>query len=477
MRKFAEKEYENTKKLLDDIHIHPETILYKTNNNDVLEKFYNWFNNNSYGFVDLLINSEEALDDIFYKIFTDVQNIQNKNVNEENFHLKLNRLKNYYNKIENKSKDFMSGDAAVKRYLINIINDILLNDSEKLEININEVKEKLKQYYIKVDIASKDLTLRAKESINNIERDRTDFNKTLEIYKKDISDTKEKLIKQYDDLNKNHVDIINKIYKDINDIQNSVNREQLAAYFFNERKKLKGDINIVFLFFAIIVTVIFINVFGVKFFILNNIKDINDVLNINLFMDLGLVILIYLCAFLVVYSGYVFYKNQFGKNDTKLEYFQELKNLLTPYWCWLGLTFAGMFTILRISYVLFILNLQNLLPTEPYKVLTNLPFFMILVWFTWFCSKQFSYTKQICDEYEYKYALSKSYLSYRDEAKNVSANDKGKYDAIMVALLDSVIKNIATSPVKSVKPDCHTPFTEVFGSLKDITKHSENKNS
>ena len=187
-------------------------------------------------------------------------------------------------------------------------------------------------------------------------------------------------------------------------------------------------------------------------------------------MDLGLVIFIYLCAFFAVSSVYVFCKNHFGKNNTKLEYFQELKNLLTPYWCWLGLTFAGMFTILRISYVLFILNVQNLLPTEPYKVLGNLSFFMILVWFTWFCSKQFSYTKQICDEYEYKYALSKSYLSYRDEAKSISLNDedKGKYEAVIVSLLDSVIKNIATSPVKSVKPDCHTPFTEVFGSLKEV---------
>lgn len=93
----------------------------------------------------------------------------------------------------------------------------------------------------------------------------------------------------------------------------------------------------------------------------------------------------------------------------------------------------------------------------------------------WFISKQFSYTKQICDEYEYKYALSKSYLSYRNEAKKVSNNEKNKYDAIMVSLLDSVIKNIATSPVKAVKPDCHTPFTEVFDSFKDIIKPTDKK--
>lgn len=123
-------------------------------------------------------------------------------------------------------------------------------------------------------------------------------------------------------------------------------------------------------------------------------------------------------------------------------------------------------------------DIIELLEAKPFLVLSNLPIFMILVWFTWFTSKQFSYTKQICDEYEYKYALSKSYLSYRDEAKKISLNDedKGKYEAVIVALLDSVIKNVATSPVKSVKPDCHTPFTEVFGSLKEAVNTVKNGN-
>ena len=78
------------------------------------------------------------------------------------------------------------------------------------------------------------------------------------------------------------------------------------------------------------------------------------------------------------------------------------------------------------------------------------------------------YTKQICDEYEYKYALSKSYISYRDEAKKLAyARDNV---AIMISWLDSIIKNIAQSPVQSVKRDCHTPFTEVFNALKDAGK-------
>ena len=156
-------------------------------------------------------------------------------------------------------------------------------------------------------------------------------------------------------------------------------------------------------------------------------------------------------------------------ND-EVKVIDELKALLTPYWCWLSLTFLGMFSIFTMAEEFYTKNMLEILQVKPFLFLANLPFFMILVWFTWFCSKQFSYTKQICDEYEYKYALSKSYLSYRDEAKSISLNDedKGKYEAVIVSLLDSVIKNIATSPVKSVKPDCHTPFTEVFGSLKEV---------
>lgn len=326
MEKFTQNEYDQLKILLNDIHIHPESLGYEVHNNDVLEKLYNWFNNNSYGFVNLVIESDKIFDSVFYKILVDVEAVHEKNVSKDNFYLKLNRLKNYYEKIENKAKEIMNGDTVTKKYLINIINNILLNDSEKLEINVNELKEKLKSYNIQADIISKDLTSYNNETIKRIDEDRTNFSKILEIYKNNIEETKEKLIKQYEDLNEYHNNFQEKIYKDINDIQNSVNREQLAAYFLNERKKLKGDINIISSFWALIVTVIFIIAFGVKFFDMNNIKDIKNIVNINLFMDLGLVIFIYLCAFFAVSSVYVFCKNHFGKNNTKLEYFQELKN-------------------------------------------------------------------------------------------------------------------------------------------------------
>ena len=57
-----------------------------------------------------------------------------------------------------------------------------------------------------------------------------------------------------------------------------------------------------------------------------------------------------------------------------------------------------------------------------------------------------------------------SYLSYRNGAKNISVGNDN--EAIIVSLLDSVIKNIATSPVQSGKSDCHTPFSEVVNAMK-----------
>lgn len=101
------------------------------------------------------------------------------------------------------------------------------------------------------------------------------------------------------------------------------------------------------------------------------------------------------------------------------------------------------------------------------------PLFMILIWFTWFSSKQMSYFKQIYDEYMYKYALSKSYLSYRDEAKKLANNNE-----ILLLLLGSVINNISTSPVQSVKSDCHTPFSEILNAAKEAGKiNLQNKKS
>ena len=303
-----------------------------------------------------------------------------------------------------------------------------------------------------------------KEALADIERERKDFTQSLNDYKNDIEKTKNNLINQYNELKEYHENTKNEIYSSIDDIQNSVNREQLAAYFLNERKKLKGDLNIpVIIYTFLLETIYFLKV------------DYYITASWHQFVFLRIYALA-ICIFILLLPLVQFLCDRYieKNNEVTIKPFEELKALLTPYWCWLGLTFIGMGCIAKVAYALYYVNSTKIDHLDPYLLLANLPIFMILVWFTWFSSKQFSYTKQICDEYEYKYALSKSYLSYREEAKELA--ERGKNDAILVALLDSVIKNIATSPVKSVKPDCHTPFTEVFGSLKEAVNTVKNGN-
>ena len=142
----------------------------------------------------------------------------------------------------------------------------------------------------------------------------------------------------------------------------------------------------------------------------------------------------------------------------------------SQYWGWLGATFLGMISILLFD--IYIINsFDSKSGTNLTQVMIKLPSMMILVWFTWFCSKQFSYVKQICDEYEYKYVLSESYIAYRDEARAIAKNINDEH--ILAVLLDSVIKNIATSPVQTVKFDSHIPFSELIGAIKSNVKNKD----
>lgn len=142
----------------------------------------------------------------------------------------------------------------------------------------------------------------------------------------------------------------------------------------------------------------------------------------------------------------------------------------SQYWGWLGATFLGMGSILLCAGItIYIFDKETGVTIS--QILIRLPFMMILVWFTWFCSKQFSYVKQICDEYEYKYVLSESYIAYRDEARAIAKNINDEH--ILAVLLDSVIKNIATSPVQTVKFDSHIPFSELIGAIKSNVKNKD----
>lgn len=160
----------------------------------------------------------------------------------------------------------------------------------------------------------------------------------------------------------------------------------------------------------------------------------------------------------------------FSNEHIKLKKPFEKNQFNSQYWGWLGATFLGMFLILCFAaYIIWSFDRES--GTNLTQVIVRLPFMMILVWFTWFCSKQFSYVKQICDEYEYKYVLSESYIAYRDEARAIAKNINDEH--ILAVLLDSVIKNIATSPVQTVKFDSHIPFSELIGAIKSNVKNKD----
>lgn len=133
-----------------------------------------------------------------------------------------------------------------------------------------------------------------------------------------------------------------------------------------------------------------------------------------------------------------------------------------PYSRWLLLTIIGMISIFCLTfYITFSLeaNINNYQDLIKYS-----PMYMVLGWFTWFSSKQFSYIKQLHDEYRYKYVLSKSYFAYRKEAENLVTDNK---EALLL-LLKCVIANISISPVQSVRPDVHTPFSEILNTVSKV---------
>ena len=467
MEKFTKKDYEDLRTILSDINKPQGTIIFNVNtDNTILKKLENWFNNNTYGFIELIASEDSLVEDIFNKIYLNVKNIKDGLLDQGADISILSKLNDYYNKIENIAKNCGLNDENREKLLkeeISKFYNYIDSSKDDIENSINEFDKKLKRYDVQSTNDYKDLIAHKQAAIESIDKERENFLDTIDIYKSTIDDTRNTLLKNYGDLKVFHDKFKNKIYKDLNDIQNSVNREQLAAYFLNERKKLKGDLNIP----VIIYTFLFETIYFLK-------VDYYITASWHQFVFLRIYALA-ICIFILLLPLVQFLYNRYieKNNEVTIKPFDELKALLTPYWCWLGLTFIGMGCIAKVAYALYYVNSTKIDHLDPYLLLANLPIFMILVWFTWFCSKQFSYTKQICDEYEYKYALSKSYLSYRDEAKELAA--RGNNDAILVALLDSVIKNVATSPVKSVKPDCHTPFTEVFGSFKDIIKPMDKK--
>lgn len=338
---------------------------------------------------------------------------------------------------------------------------------------ISDVKGKTKKEISVLEQVAKTFENTIVTSTNNLQSKI----ENIEAYENNIIERYNKIYEQQKNfenaLSKQQESFRKKINEQIDDLQDDVYRQELAGYFLREHNGLKGEANILTLFLAVLIYLVF------QPKIVNFINAIVlDNENTKIILNLFVVALIILgCSFFVEFIKYMFIKGSWSisRSNNKLwvaSFFKEKsKNvfwMFTPYWVWLSATFLGMYNILNTAYIFFGSNI-SVNHFEINIFFQRIPLFMIWIWFTWFCSKQFSYTKQVCDEYEYKYVLSMSYLSYRNEAKNIS--DGSDNEAIIVSLLDSVIKNIATSPVQSVKVDCHTPFSEVVNAMKTtVTK-------
>lgn len=342
----------------------------------------------------------------------------------------------------------------------------------KLLVNKNNIDNLLKD--------SEYMTQRLKETKESIHTSVSDFNNEKnrllenlkeenEIYKTSI---RENITTKFKDIQKDVQDQRESIKKSVQQISilqgrlsridQNVYREELATYFLKEHDALKGKIEPLNLFVNLIGAVAITEI--AFHYLINN--------NFELYLSSKILIFI-LCFLLVASFGdfIIKYTNR-AKLDKKIN-FKNLREVLTPYWCWLFATLAGMGAILyealELSHIIKDSLMNNVQPLN--SILPYFGIYVILVWFTWFSSKQFSYTKQICDEYEYKYALSKSYIIYKNEAESVITEHSS--NAVLLALLDSVIKNIAHSPVQSVKQDVHTPFSEVLKTAKDAVNISK----
>lgn len=363
-------------------------------------------------------------------------------------------------------------------YCLRFNNFILLNlnDNEKLkliQIKFDRQKlffdKKIKDFEILIEGKKKEI----EEKVNRIENMESSFgglqqkiSVSYDEYNKEIKEKQDRfeqeIKSQQEEFKKeltNQSDIFQiDIVKRLKGIDDNVHREELAGYFLGEKEKLKGEVNMGSLCSLLVRLIIIITCLSFS-------TSITEI--VQSFFDDEIykkAVPIVLCALgLTILMGLL--KGLLKSSDNENKFW-----LSTPYWGWLCATIIGVCLIFAISTNIYL----HCTSVGYNDLIHRLPLFMILVWYTWFCAKQFSYYRQICDEYEYKYLLSMSYLSYRNEANDLKGITGD--GALLVTLLDSVIKNISRSPVQSIKSDCYTPLAEMANALK-LTFGKQNTNN
>lgn len=438
------------------------------------------------------------------------------------------KIKQFYDFVNQKKLEDLQSQI---NYLSAAIKKITPDDIDNLNFAIKNTQIKAQEIQNLEEQINQKLTDWNSEHKSNLMAEYTklkdEFNKDINTIKQEVEDVKTETTSQieqnikllsseyekkfdnsyttFNDTCKNnqekYQELYNNVIENLDNLNNEIKKEELARYFESECQKLKGKVNTLIIASSLFLTILLYQLLPYIEFYDNLFKNLDKLFKP--IISFSSIWFLSLVTTQFIYNRFIF-KGKEKKNsiDTEIPNMTDhsessteeqksknlsiaesiknqttIKELLTPYWCWLISIFAGMYFIGQISYEVYTKNMENEIHSIQ-DLLPNMPIFMIMVWFTWFASKQFSYTKQICDEYEYKYALSKSYLSYKNEAHYIYNNDKPLSEenkSLLVSLLDSVIRNIATSPVQSVKTDCHTPFSEVFNAIKS-TADIANKN-
>lgn len=452
------------KNIVLDVTIGKPSVSLTVKAKKVLDKVLEWVNKyESKSFEMINVDIYSKISDICselrkLKVLLDAQNIQNKSSLEAelliNINNKLNTIKNSL-----EDKELKELDSYQK-------NRLLENDSKEYAQYVLE-----KVYECKKALDNYEEELKSRRS--NL--------KGLEDALEEKAQSIEKAQDEFQDkLKLKNTQFTKKIQDELDKLASNIYEEQLASYFHEERLVLKGEIQPPIILASIACTILLI------FFILKKTNSIMPDISEGVFLCLlslgifssSLLILDFLFEFI----NYKYIAKNI-KTDNRVQLnkifimnfkLKTINGLMTPFWCWLIGIFIGMGSIFVIALERYISLRNRGLSVSAYieNIIPSIALCLILIWFTWFCSKQFSYIKQICDEYEYKYVLSKSYLSYRDEAKGLG--DSTEVNALLISLLDSVIKNIATSPVRLVKLDSHMPIAELLKILNPINNSTKN---
>lgn len=138
---------------------------------------------------------------------------------------------------------------------------------------------------------------------------------------------------------------------------------------------------------------------------------------------------------------------------------QKANKLMWTWIAWVILFICGILTLGWLGITKFLPLLESSEIITWQQLVVRLFISVPIVWFTWFCARQYSNTLKIAEDYAFKEASAKAFVGYRDE---VNA------DKEMIKLLqESAIKSYSDNPAKYFLKDNDsvTPLNEAIANI------------